>query len=146
MKEDNVLYQIRTLENIIIRNFVCDSDIEFKKLPKLTQTQMQIMSYILDHNEEIYQRDLEKVLNLRRATVSGVLQTMEKNGLIVRVINEMDARSKKIILSEDAKKLFSLKKKKFYEIERKITNNISKEELNNFLIIIKKMKNNLKDN
>lgn len=146
MKEDSVLYQIRTLENIIIRNFICDNNLEFKKLPKPTPTQMQIMDYILRHNEdEIYQRDLEEVLNLRRATVSGVLQTMEKNGLIIRVIDEMDARSKKVILSEGAKKLFSMKKKKFYEIEKKITNDISKEEINNFLIVIEKMKNNLKN-
>lgn len=147
MKEDSVLYQIRTLENIIIRNFICDNDLEFKKLPKPTPTQMQIMSYILDHNdEEIYQRDLEKVLNLRRATVSGVLQTMEKNKLIIRVIDEMDARSKKIILSDEAKKLFSLKEKKFYEIEKKIKNDISKDELDNFLLVIKKMKNNFRNN
>lgn len=146
MKENSVLYQIRTLENIVIRNFICDNNLEFKKLPKPTPTQMQIMDYILRHNEdEIYQRDLEEVLNLRRATVSGVLQTMEKNGLIIRVIDEMDARSKKVILSEGAKKLFSMKKKKFYEIEKKITANISKEEINNFLIVIEKMKNNLKN-
>lgn len=146
MKEDSVLYQIRTLENIVIRNFICDNNLEFKKLPKPTPTQMQIMDYILNHNEdEIYQRDLEKILNLRRATVSGVLQTMEKNGLIIRVIDEMDARSKRIILSEDAKKLFSIKKKEFYEIEKRITSNISKEEINTFLIVIEKMKNNLKN-
>ena len=78
MKENSVLYQIRTLENIVIRNFICDSNMEFKKLRKPTPSQMQIMDYILNHSEdEIYQRDLEEVLNLRRATVSGVLQNIQ---------------------------------------------------------------------
>ena len=38
-----------------------------------------IIEYILDtDNKEVNQNELENVLKLRRATVSGVLQTMEK--------------------------------------------------------------------
>ena len=65
-----------------------------------TPTQMQIIEYILNHtSEDIYQRDLEDILNLRRATVSGVLHTMEKNNLIRRVTDNEDTRSKKILVS-----------------------------------------------
>ena len=48
--------------------------------------QMQIIKYILKHDgKTIYQRDLEEVFNLRRATISGILKTMEKNNVIIRV-------------------------------------------------------------
>ncbi len=54
----------------------------------------------------VYQSELEDVLNLRRATVSGILMTMEKNGIIKRVASKKDARTKEIILNEKVEKIF----------------------------------------
>ena len=60
MKRIDVLYQIKTLENLIFRNFILDKP-SLKTIP--TPTQVQIMEYILTHqDEEIYQRDLELFL------------------------------------------------------------------------------------
>lgn len=73
----------------------------------MTPTQMQIIEYILEHDGScVYQKDLENVLKLRRATVSGVLQTMEKNDFIERVIDKNDTRVKKIILNKKTSKIF----------------------------------------
>lgn len=106
---------------------------------------MQIINYILEHmKENIYQRDLENILNLRRATVSGVLQTMEKNKLIKRITDDNDTRAKKIILCENAKEIFLKSEKKFVELEETIVEGISNEELEVFLDVIKKMKENMK--
>lgn len=111
MSDNKILYQIKTLEKMILRTFWNDKELEdeilIKKEFKPTPTQMQIIEYILEHiNEVVYQKDLEEVLNLRRATVSGVLQTMEKNELIERTTNTEDTRVKKIILHEKAKEYF----------------------------------------
>ena len=43
---------------------------------------VKIIAYIFNKEGAIYQRDLEKDLNLRRATLSGILNTMEKNNLL----------------------------------------------------------------
>lgn len=143
MKEYRLLYQIKALEKLIGRLFVCN-DINSKVVPP-TPTQMQIMEYILEHpNENIYQKDLEDILNLRRATVSGVLQTMEKNNLIERIIDTNDSRVKKIILNPETKKIFEAHEEKMEEIEKNIINDISEEEIFQFLSVIKKMQNNLK--
>ena len=79
MKDVKVLYQIKSLEKAIMRFFIRDLDV--KKLDNccsIPPTQMQIIGYILENKDKnIYQKDLEKVLNLTRATVSGVLATME---------------------------------------------------------------------
>ena len=105
MQDYKVLYKIKTLEKLIVRNIMNEEEICSMKTP--TPTQVQIMEYILEHqNEEVYQKDLEDILNLRRATVSGVLQTMEKHGLLDRQIAKNDARVKKIILSKKAEQLF----------------------------------------
>lgn len=148
MKNDRVLFKIKGLEKLLIRSFskdiVCEGNID-DFFPHPTPTQMQIIEYILDNcDKDIYQRDLEKVLNLRRATVSGVLQTMEKNGLLERVINTEDARVKKIILNEKARLIFIKSKSKLEEIEDIITRDIPKEELQIFSKVLDNMKDNLK--
>ena len=106
---------------------------------------MQIIGYILDnYDKDIYQKDLESVLNLRRATVSGVLQTMERNGLVLRVVNDGDARSKKIILNDRAKKIFASNEKKIAELEKIAVRGIPDDELAIFSKVLSSMKNNLK--
>ena len=112
----------------------------------LTSTQIQILKYMIEHqNEDVYQKDLENVLNLRRATVSGVLQTMEKNNLIKREIYENDVRVKKIILNEKTKSIFLKNKQKIDEIEKNIIKNISKKDLDKFTQIIDKLITNLNE-
>lgn len=149
MREDKILFQIKSLEKIIARSIFKDDKIFDCKLniPAPTGTQMQIIDYILEHfNEDIYQKDLEDVLKLRRATVSGVLQTMEKNNLIVRTISTQDTRVKKIVLNEKAKEIFSNNSKKINKLEEIIVKDISKEELNTFISVISKMKHNIEEN
>ena len=107
MKKQNVLYQIKEFDKVMLRSFLQDSKeiMPLKTIP--TPTQMQILKYLIEHlTEDIYQRDLEKALHLRRATISGVLKTMEKNHLIKRIITTEDARSKKIMINENAKIVF----------------------------------------
>lgn len=147
MKEERMLYQIKSLEKMIFRALVQDKDcVEEISCNHPTPTQMQIMEYILEHkNEEIFQKDLEEVLNLRRATVSGVLQTMEKNGLIERVSCLTDARIKRIILNSKAEEMFREKERKMQEFEHIVIKGIDKDELEVFSNVLKKMKENIKN-
>ena len=143
MHDYKVLYEIKTLEKLIVRNIMNEEEICSMKTP--TPTQVQIMEYILEHqNEEVYQKDLEDILNLRRATVSGVLQTMEKHGLLDRQIAKNDARVKKIILSKKAEQLFLEKKKQFEKIEKALVQDISEKELRTFSNVLNKMMLNAK--
>lgn len=147
MKEERLLYQIKSLEKMIFRALIQEKDnVEDFSCKHPTPTQMQIMEYILEHrSEEIFQKDLEKVLNLRRATVSGVLQTMEKNDLIKRVSCTMDARIKKIILNPKAEEMFKEKEKRMQEFELIVSKGISPKELEIFSKVLKKIKQNVKE-
>lgn len=131
---------------MIFRLIIKDNDKKnFELIP--TPTQMEILEYVLEHNNEnIYQKDLENVLNLRRATVSGVLQTMEKNNLIERITDSIDTRTKRIILTEKSKEVFAERKKNIEDIEKIITENISKEDLEVFFKVTETMKKNIKSN
>ena len=151
MKSHETLYKIRSLEKMIIRLFIDEKEFipEQCNLKKQkifpTPTQMQIIAYILKHkNEDIYQRDLENVLKLRRATVSGVLKTMEKNGFITRITDKEDTRIK-IILNKNAEEIFEKSEKKLDELEKIVIKDISKTDLEIFSNVIDKMKENIEN-
>lgn len=140
--QERVLTEIKSLDREIFRILVGDEKLDCSKKP--SHTQMSIIKYILDNpQKDIYQSELEEVLNLRRATVSGVLQTMESNGLITRVVDEKDSRTKKIILDEKTKEIFLRNKTKFDNLEKAVRKGISKDELDTFFTVIEKIKQNI---
>lgn len=139
---NNILYKIKDLDMEILRLIVNNDD--GKNICSLSPSQMKIIAYIFNKDGEVYQRDLEKDLNLRRATLSGVLNTMEKNNLLIRISSDKDARSKRIILNEKTKEIFSKKREKLIEVENILIRGIEEKELNKFLNTIDKMKNNIK--
>ena len=146
MTNINVLYEIKSLEKAIVRTFLNNKDVDIPENIFPSPTQFQIIECILESkDQEINQKELENILNLRRATISGVLQTMEKSGLIKRVTNKNDIRTKKIILNEKTKKIFERKRKAIKNTEKKIIKNISKEDLETFLKVLNIMKENIKE-
>lgn len=145
MKSANVFYEIKSLEKSIIRTFLAKQDVDIPENIFPSPTQFQIIECILESpNQEINQKDLEKRLNLSRATISGVLQNMEKSNLIKRVTNKEDVRTKKIILNEKTKELFEKKRKTIEKTEQEIIKNISEEDLETFLKVLNIMKENIK--
>lgn len=145
MKEINVLYEIKSLEKNIVRAFINKQDVDIPENIFPSPTQFQIIECILESpNQEINQKDLESILNIRRATISGVLQNMEKKNLIKRVTNREDVRTKKIILNEKTKEIFEKKRKTIEHTEKKLIKNISEEDLETFLKVLNIMKENIK--
>ncbi len=140
--EKDIYCQIKELEILICR-LIHSKNPNIIKPPTITQA--RIMKYIFENNsKDIYQKDLEKALNLRRATVSEVLATMERKGLIIRSENPNDARSKKIELAQlDNNKKRQIKEQ-MQQLEQALTQDISKEELLTFSLVLRKMQNNIK--
>ena len=142
-----ILFQVKNLEKVILRKLSPDelekkdiSDIEKRPTP----TQMQIVGYILDNiDKEVYQKDLEDSLNLRRATISDVLQRMEKNGVIKREIASNGTRTKKILLTDKSKKFFEAGRNRMKDLENIAIKDIPDEELQIFSNVIDKMIENM---
>lgn len=139
MKEDLLILKIKDLEknilNLLFKDFY---SINF------TTTQARIVHFILNSKDKVYQKDLEKYLNLTRATTSGVLKTMEKHGLIEKLPNISDARSKQIVLKPKTKDIFIKSKEKLHEVEYILTKELSKGDIELFSEIINKMNRNIK--
>ncbi len=87
---------------IKIFNNMLDSKVnrDFRKW-NLTCSQHSIIAYLFDHRSvETTQRDLEEMFSLKNPTVTGLLNLLEKKGMIRRVTNPKDRRSNIIELTE----------------------------------------------
>ncbi len=134
--------ELKSLVNSICRQMVqqpCN-----KEANNLTTMQIWIIHYLFENQDrDIYQRDLEVDFNIRRSTVSGILQILERKGFILRQSVAHDARLKKITLTEDAVCLYRDILQKIYSMEHKMTENISDEEWVMFYKVLEKIKKNL---
>ena len=116
MEKKRAIYQIKDLNHSIVR-YCCEIGASKENMP--TPAQMQILHYISSQKgKKVYQRDLAVALSLRRATLSEILKTMERNKLISRVPDKNDTRIKEIIISEKAKEKFNIVKSTLNQAEK----------------------------
>jgi DNA-binding MarR family transcriptional regulator len=111
----------------------------------LTRTQAVMLKFLETESikRDVFQKDIEKEFRIRKSSVTSVIQLLEKNGYITRASVSEDARLKKIVLTDKAKTVNSVigdelekKEEKFYEI-------LSKEEVDNFFVIMNKIASTL---
>lgn len=137
-----IAFEIKVLANLIKRNL--DDGAMDDGEDGLTGMQGWIIGYVrAKEDRPVFQRDLEKDFNIRRATVTGVLQLMERNGLIVREAVEYDARLKRIMLTPRAITLHEQVVKRFKEFENNLRRGLNEEEIASFFAIAEKLKRNL---
>lgn len=111
----------------------------------LTDNQMFILIYVAKNQskKDILQKDIEKILNIRRSTTTEILQIMERENLIKRIAVLDDKRLKKIILSDKGLNYVKQFEKKIKQVEKCLLNDISEEEQEQFFKILEKIKTNL---
>jgi DNA-binding MarR family transcriptional regulator len=116
-----------------------------EKDPDITGIQGWIIGYISRHqnSQDVFQRDIEKEFNVRRSTVSGILNTMEKKGLIIRQTVDFDARLKKITLTPKAVTCNQMILDKLQEVERQLKKGLSDEEIKQFFTTLEKINKNI---
>ena len=139
-------------KSISIENKKIDSLIERKIISynknsnyQLTPVQIVIIKYLVKNkNNIVYQKDIEKKLGLRKSTISGILSTMIKNGIITRTESTTDLRSKEIRLSDKGLELDKKIKKKAIEFENLLQNNIDPKDLEIFYKVTNQIQKNLK--
>ncbi|HJD23186.1 MAG TPA: MarR family transcriptional regulator [Firmicutes bacterium] len=111
----------------------------------LTAAQSRIMHYILVKCADgpVFQRDVENAFGLSRSTATGILQLMEKNGLILRESVASDARLKSLIPTEKAGQLDARVGECLDQTEQCLTHGLSSTQLSAFLETAAHMSANL---
>lgn len=96
----------------------------------ITIEQVKIMRFLRENNEEAsaYQKDVELFFNIKRSSVTNILNNMEKSGFLTREGIETDARIKKVRLTEKGKELSISLKGFIVHLEKVIVDGMSEEE------------------
>ena len=85
-REDTIGFNIRSIDNMLMRKAMAMSDEESEKNGMMPVMQGWIMGYLYDHKEEeIFQRDIEAQFYIARSTVTCLVKQMEQKGYIARV-------------------------------------------------------------
>lgn len=111
----------------------------------LTISQAYVIDFICNEgkDKDVFQKDLESVFDLKRSSISLMLNNMEKNGLIERMLVKEDGRLKKIVLTEKSIKIYEKISDAIDLIENKLSENITEEEVKIFQNVLNKIRNSL---
>lgn len=111
----------------------------------ITPVQAMIIMGVYN-NESLCQKDIEQFVTCNKSTLSSVLDTMEKNGLIMRIEDKYDSRKKIISLTDKSNDIAKVLEKDCGYMDDLLTAGLSQDELEIFNSVIDKMINNLERN
>lgn len=110
----------------------------------LNSQQGRMIGYIYEHQEEgIIQKDLADTFHRKGASITSMLQGLEKKGYIERRIPKDNERQKNIYVLPKGIALINDFNRIFTEVEENITKNLTKEERASLLSLLIKVNNNL---
>lgn len=141
---EDIGFQIRTLSHLVKR--VVDQTAFTGESEQPTGVQGWIIGYLYQNRDkEVFQRDIQEQFSVRRSTVTGILQLMEKNGLITRSSVERDARLKKLELTPRAIELYERIGRSVRQVEDRISHCLTPKEKETFIQLCEKIRANLEE-
>ena len=112
----------------------------------ITSSQCAVLDYLFHTSrEEVSQRDVEKSLNLKNPTVTGILKRLDEKGYILCVPNAKDRRKKNIYLTEKAYDIQRRMEADRRKLDRELTRGMSKREIDALRKNLEKLLYNIAD-
>lgn len=108
----------------------------------LTSSQFSVLCQLW-HKNGLTQKDIQEHLNLRAASVSGLVDTLSSKGLILRSQDSEDARVKRLYLTEKGLGLKNISSEIIKEIEAILAQGFSDDERIIFTSWMKKIYSNI---
>ena len=140
--ERHIGYEVRTLNQVIGR-LVNSYQSKVDEKAGINRMQGWIIGYLYRHSEEdVFQKDLEAEFQMARSTASGILQAMEKKGLITREAIPRDARLKRLVLTEKGMEFQMEIMENFDRIQKVLKSDIPQEKLECFLDVLDMIREN----
>lgn len=142
MEKQDLGRKIKVLSNQIRRKVEKDLTNGSIKVP-ITQSRIIGFLYKESFKRDIFQKDIEEEFEIRRSSVTNVLQLMEKNGYIKRISVAEDARLKKIMLTDKGLEIQQAIVEVLEEVENSLRATYSEEELSKLLYLLDKLSHTL---
>ena len=102
-------------------------DVVMRSEMGITSQQAQVLGAITHGHAS--QCELEEELGVRRSTVSGIIDTMERNGLVERVANPRDKRAKTLVLSDQGRNLSARCSSIMRELDKRFASDLGTENV-----------------
>ncbi len=135
-------FEIRLINNLI-KGVVSRTHPDTGVRPQ-TQLQAGILGYLYHKKEQpVYQKNIEEEFNISGATATNTLRVMERNGLLTRCAMDKDARLKRIMLTEPAKKSHRLAEAHMEMMEEKMMQGLERAEREELLRLLAVVRENL---
>ncbi len=139
---EDIGFQVRTLSHLVKR--AVDKTAFSGEDPHPTGAQGWIMGYLYkNRHRDVFQRDIQEQFSIRRSTVTGILQLMEKNGWITRTSVDRDARLKKLELTPKAVELHERVERSIRQVEDQLADSLTAQARKTFLALCEKIRANL---
>lgn len=112
----------------------------------ITSSQCAVLDYLFHTSkDEVSQRDVEKGLNLKNPTVTGILKRLDEKGYILCVPNARDKRKKNIYLTEKAYDIQRRMETDRRKLDRELTRGMTKREVESLTKNLEKLLYNIAD-
>ena len=141
-KRDQVGLVLKRLDHMMRRNL--SMHVKEAGIDEITLMHGWIIRYLYENRDrDIFQKDIDKHFSVGRASVTNVIQLMEKKGYLRRESVDYDARLKKVLLTE--KGIYTHEKIEgiISGLNVRTLEGISDEELDAFFIVTEKLEKNL---
>lgn len=143
-REETIGFNIRAIDNMLMRNAMATCDEESEKNGMMPVMQGWIIGYLYDHrDEEVFQKDIEAEFYIARSTVTCLVKQMEKKGYIARVAVERDCRLKRLCLLKKGEELHESFRHNIDTVEKQIREGIQEEQLQIFFKVAEQIRENL---
>lgn len=109
----------------------------------ITPMHARIIMTIYKSSEPLCQKDLESSMSCNKSTMSSIISTMEKNGLLTRENSKHDSRINYLILTDKGLDMVEFLKKDRKLMDSVMLDGISDEECIVFSQIVDKIRKNL---
>lgn len=93
----------------------------------MTPAQTHVLLYLAEHGPTV-QSAVAEGMRVKAPTVNGIIDRMEEKGLLVRTVDEKDARRRRVHLTEKGEGFTSEFKRCFDEAEESIVRGFSPQE------------------
>lgn len=122
--KESIGFMIKQINNEFEKNYN-----QRLKSVGVTASQAAVLNYLFHSNkEENSQRDIERSLNLKNPTVTGLLKRLDEKGYVLCVPNATDRRRNNVYLTEKAYDIQRRLEADRKKIDRQLTLGMTKKE------------------
>jgi len=144
--EDRPLYiggLLRELTIAVHRNI--GVELSEHELGDMKGPQSMALGYLIraSAQDEIYVKDLEKYMKIRKSTASELVSRLEKNGYVKTEKSQKDGRLKRLIVTEEGHEAHDRILQFLQEIDDRLVEGLSKEEVDTFVNLLNRLIQNM---